>query len=268
MSAPDTYPNSPLALVAVEARHPETTEPLTAAQVKDLGRKLTKLWPAYKVGQEITIQVSNGVPTNPSVIKFHRWFSRDYTSAVVVKDAAISLETTKYPRWEDVRKLVRIVLDARHEVAPLVGCERIGMRYVNEVRAPGTQTGDWHQWINPSLLGPDVDTPFEMPLREWQALFVYGPTDGRSFALRYGPRDGYAVDPNGDLKRPNAPGSSQFFLLDFDSFWLPTNELPEFHTDELLEICDDLHAPVRSLFEGLITQKLRNEVLTDGLIHA
>ena len=78
--------------------------------------------------------------------------------------------------------------------------------------------------------------------------------------LRYGPRTGYAVEPRGQLRRATTP-TGAFFLLDFDSFWETPDAAPEFETEELLAKCDDLHAPVRKLFEGLITPRLRKEVL-------
>lgn len=49
--------------------------------------------------------------------------------------------------------------------------------------------------------------------------------------------------------------------MDIDSFWAPSDGFPEFDIEMLLAMCDDLHAPVRSLFERLITDRLRKEVL-------
>jgi len=77
-------------------------------------------------------------------------------------------------------------------------------------------------------------------------------------ALR--PRDGYAVDPGGELKR-SAPVPGAFFLLDIDSYWTPSEGIPEFDVGQLLTTSEDLHAPVRRLFESLITDELREEVL-------
>jgi uncharacterized protein (TIGR04255 family) len=261
MGEPIIYPNAPLALAAVEVRHPESDEPLTSEQLKVLSKRLTPNWPIKKPGQDISIQVVNGVPGPQVVEKYMRFFSRDYTSSVAVKDAAISLETTKYPGWKDFQALIKIILEARHEASPLIGCERIGLRYLDEIRVPGEAPIDWKPWIDASLLGPVLKDPIGLTLNEWQALFVYGPSNGHSVVLRYGPREGYAVDPSAALKRINAPKpGGHFFLLDFDSFWQPTDELPEFHPDEIVERCDYLHAPMRTLFDGLTTDKLRKEV--------
>ena len=78
--------------------------------------------------------------------------------------------------------------------------------------------------------------------------------------LRYGAWEGFAVDPGGDLKRSSAtPGP--FFLMDIDSFWIPIGGVPEFDVKALLTICDELHTPVGRLFERLITDRLREEIL-------
>lgn len=48
-------------------------------------------------------------------------------------------------------------------------------------------------------------------------------------------------------------------MLDFDSFWEPL-DIPEFDPSSLADTCDELRAPVRKLFDLLITDRLRNEV--------
>jgi len=48
-------------------------------------------------------------------------------------------------------------------------------------------------------------------------------------------------------------------MLDFDSFWQP-EEIPAFSADGLVQSCDDLRAPVRTLFTELINDRLVDEV--------
>lgn len=45
------------------------------------------------------------------------------------------------------------------------------------------------------------------------------------------------------------------FVLDFDSFWQPS-DIPAFESAGLLQACDELRAPVRSLFDAMITDQL------------
>jgi uncharacterized protein (TIGR04255 family) len=81
--------------------------------------------------------------------------------------------------------------------------------------------------------------------------------------VRYGPREGFAVAPGGPLQRATpAPGA--FFLLDIDSFWVPTGNVPQFTSASVGELCIDLHEPISRLFEHLITERLRSEVLRNA----
>ncbi|MFC2725538.1 MAG: TIGR04255 family protein, partial [Bifidobacterium dentium] len=64
------------------------------------------------------------------------------------------------------------------------------------------------------------------------------------------------------LRRP-LPSPGPLFKLDIDSYWQP-DDIPVFDPNRILAIADKLHDPVRSMFEGLITNRLRNEVLRRG----
>jgi len=79
--------------------------------------------------------------------------------------------------------------------------------------------------------------------------------------LRYGATQGWSVDPNGPLRLKSAD-HGPYFLLDIDSYWTSPAELvPEFALDDALMLCNELHSPVREVFEAAITEKLRNDVL-------
>lgn len=54
------------------------------------------------------------------------------------------------------------------------------------------------------------------------------------------------------------------FKLDIDSFWHAADEVPEFGVDLILNQADALHEPVRYVFESLITDRFREEVLRRG----
>jgi len=54
------------------------------------------------------------------------------------------------------------------------------------------------------------------------------------------------------------------FRLDIDSYWQPSVEVPEFDRDLILDLADTLHKPVREVFERLITDRLREEVLRNA----
>lgn len=261
----EVYPNAPVVLVALEVRHPPA-DPLTRAQRLTIKRQLTSHVPIMRTGEltRITAVQAAGAPAASAEVRveeFPRYFSRDNTMAVAVRAGSLVVETTRYVGWEQLRALVAEVLEARQEVGGVDGAERVGLRYVNEIRVPGEPVHDWAPWIDPTLLGAaPIGEELGLPARQWQGTTVLATGPDRTVVLRYGPREGFAVDPAGELKR-STPTPGSFFLMDIDSFWTPSDGVPEFDVKKLLTTCDELHAPVRKLFERLVTDRLREEVL-------
>ncbi|MGH9044178.1 MAG: TIGR04255 family protein [Acidimicrobiales bacterium] len=60
------------------------------------------------------------------------------------------------------------------------------------------------------------------------------------------------------MKRARPPSPGPLFALDFDCFWEPP-DIPEFKTETVMSTCDELRAPIRALFDMLITEKLLAE---------
>lgn len=260
----EVYPNAPVVLVALEVRHP-TTDPLTAAQRNTIKRRLSGHVPIMRTGQlqQLTVAQPVGgplVPPEPRAEEFPRYFSRDNTAAVSVRAEAVIVETTRYVRWEQMRALVADVLEVRREIGGVDGVERVGLRYIDEIRVPGGPEQDWAPWVDPTLVGPaTVGDELGLAATHWQGINVFTPGPERTIVLRYGPREGFAVDPGGGLKRSTStPGP--FFLMDIDSFWTPSEGVPEFDVKALLATCDELHASVRTLFERLVTDRLREDI--------
>ena len=81
-----------------------------------------------------------------------------------------------------------------------------------------------------------------------------------ALVLRYGAQSDYAVQSTPDLRRP-LPPPGPLFKLDIDSFWQAADEVPEFDAELILRQADALHEPVRGVFESVITDRLREEVL-------
>jgi uncharacterized protein (TIGR04255 family) len=186
--------------------------------------------------------------------------NREMTLAVSVRKEALTVEASRYTGWHEFMTLAIHALDARMKIAPISGIERVGLRYINEIRPPRETEIDWSQWIHSSLLGPGTVSAIALPLQQWQGLGIYGSPPGNMLALRYGTREGFAVDPTSDLRRVSSSDGSLFFLVDIDSFWTAEGPVPEYDREMLGSISEALHEPVRVLFESMITDKLRNEV--------
>ncbi len=268
MSKREIYPNAPIVLVALEVRH-SLGDPLDVRAVSKIATLLSDVLPLRSETQETSIVFTSGSapePSQPAVVQ--RWTSRDKRTAMTVRPEAIVVETTDYERYESLRELVGKVLKARSVTARGVGVERIGLRYIDEIRVPpdnGDTSTSWNEWVHPSLLGPrDVFSASGLTPSEHQGIALFQAGEDQVLALRYGPRKGYAVDPTLELRRPMLPPpDSPFFLIDIDSFWQPSGIWPEMDVETVLECIDRLHVPVREVFESLITDQLRKEVLRD-----
>jgi uncharacterized protein (TIGR04255 family) len=181
-----------------------------------------------------------------------------------MKSQAIVVETTAYTSFEAFTETVMQVVDARAKVSSIVGVERIGLRYVMEVRVPVGVDGriEWSNWIGEPLLGPQRIAPDGLFLTEWQGAAVYRePQPGRSLIVRYGPGVGQALDANYHLRRVTPAQPGPYFLMDIDSFWTPSGPIPEYNRSELVAIYQDLYAPARAVFQDMLTDRLKDDLL-------
>jgi uncharacterized protein (TIGR04255 family) len=261
----EIYPNASVALVAVEARHtvaPQIT-PEQEARLKEL------LAPEFPLHQPVpTLSFNIGMmgeaAPSPSAVNPPRFTNRSRTMAATFTQQSMVIETTEHEHFDRLAELIALTVSARQAVSPVDGLERLGLRYIDEIRVPSdVDEIDWSQWVTRSLLGPtDVAQKLSFPTGEHQGLVGYQFNPNRALTLRYGVRLGHAVQSAALVRK--MPPPSPFFLLDIDSFWMATEEIPEFNQDRILSICHELHNPVNDLFEALITERLRVEVLRNA----
>lgn len=265
----EVYPNAPLALVAVEVRFPEApgerSLPMTMQQsFRDL---LGEGWviESHKV-QQIEASFGPGSSGAQSIRTkvVPRFTVRDRTLSVAITDTSLTVETTRYRHYLDFRAVLECVFGAEAELIQPDGVARVGMRYIDEIRVPEVEPNrpsTWRDWLDASLLPPKLDAMVGAGYEPgaWDGVVRYSTGTDRSLVLRYGARQGYVVQPGGSLKRPDAPPPGPLFALDFDSFWEPS-DIPEYDVAALLAVCDQLRAPVRTLFDLVVTDKLRDDV--------
>jgi hypothetical protein len=253
--------------MAIEVRHP-LCEPLDRKQVAEVSTRIKQLLPLPSEMNEVSVTMQagpDGLPTQQQVVSnFPRWTSRDKRTALSVRPDSLVIETTDYGSYDRMRGLLEVALQTRLAVAAPVGVERIGLRYIDEIRVPadnGASAPDWDQWVDASLLGPaHVGAELGLSPVVNEGVFVYSGGTDRALVLRYGAQSDYAVQSTSDLRRP-LPPPGPLFKLDIDSFWQAAVEVPEFDAETILCQADALHEPVRGVFESVITDRLREEVL-------
>lgn len=258
----EIYPNAPIALVACEIRIPSTGQPLEPSQTRALEEALGDAFPLAMPVNRQTVQIGNvaGPATNERV---ERFADRERRAVVSVTPASLVVETSQYRGYEAFRPLLDLAIRAVTDSVAPKGPMRIGLRYIDEIRLMDNPTSlhDWEDYLSEAITGVSAlgEAAGGLEPKGWQGQAAFSGEDGMTVVVRYGPRDGLAVKPDGLPQRHVEPGP--FFLFDIDSFWEPSGGIPEWDVDWLLGQCDQLHAPIRALFEGVITDKLRDEVL-------
>ncbi|MBF4631376.1 TIGR04255 family protein [Clavibacter michiganensis subsp. phaseoli] len=268
MTTHRSYHNPPIALAILEIRHPSTGY-LTRGDVISLKQALLKIAPLMK--EETVTEVQFPITPNPgvqprtSVKTNHRFLTRDKQTSITFGADFLNVETTAYTHWSDLKALAQTAIDARLSTSVVDGVERVGIRLIDEVRVPSEEEEPrWSDWVVPSLLAPEFP---EESLKRVQQQFVVQyalPEPGTTLSLSYGAVNGPpAVDSGVNLVRANVPDPGFYFLIDTDAAWapLPGNSVPEFDSEFILRTADTLHVPATALFERLITDKLRDEVL-------
>ena len=265
MSDAETNPNAPVALVTMEIRHP-ATDSLTEFSNRELKGLLVDLLPIERQAQDMAWGMGPGGNPTPTPERFVRFVNRDNTIAASIKNQAVTIETTAYTSFEAFCAVAMQVVDARVQVSSIVGVERIGLRYVLEVRVPVGVNGriEWSNWIAEPLIGPQRLAPSGLLLTEWQGAAVYREQQpGKSLIIRYGPGVGQALDQNYHLRRITAAQPGPFFLMDIDSFWSPNGTIPEYDRSLLVTTFQDLYDPARSVFQEMLTTRLRDDLIAD-----
>ena len=201
---------------------------------------------------------------SPQPSTANRFLTKDRTSSVTVTPMNVLLETTQYEGYEWFRSLLEsclIALGTRAEA--IVGLERVGLRYVNEIRVPGlTSFTEWERYVSNKILAPMSILGDREP-SSIQGVVQAQPIDNVTILVRFGALKGQVVSPVGSLKVKQLAVDDPFFMVDIDSSW-SSESFDDYSVRAVLEICDKLHDPIDDLFDQTVTERLRKEVLRIG----
>ena len=267
-AATPPFRNPPLALTVLEIRYTELAGGFEEEMLHIVRQAVRGRLPLLEPQIEEHIEMALGTSEPISVQRrtHLRLSSRDRTTALVVKQDALVVETTAYAGWsQSFRPLVEKAIRALKDANPPDGVRRVGLRYIDEIRVPGvgSESSDWTGYVNDHLLAaasPEI-IPSGMQAQQWQGIVQYRTSPSSALTVRYGPQYGHAVDPGGPTRRQNPPRPGHFFLLDSDSYWSDEEEVPEYDTEWIMERCDLLYAPASEFFDIAVTDRLRDEVL-------
>mgnify|MGYP000119857388 CR=1 FL=1 len=137
----EIYPNAPIVDMIAEIRFSQC-EPLDKIKLRGFTTALDEHLPLLTEETGTSVQLSSPdgqveVPvTNGET--FPRWSSRDKRTVLTLRQNILSLETTDYPGYFNVRELLEKAVTALERLMAPKGVTRIGLRYIDEIRVPLT----------------------------------------------------------------------------------------------------------------------------------
>jgi uncharacterized protein (TIGR04255 family) len=261
------YPNRevfiqpPVVMVTAQAlfidsprlRQPENLEALAAAlQYRfPLAEQVTSMGMA-EAGPGLAPQM---VPQLGMVMR-----NAEATESLTVTSWSVTYETTAYRDFETFQAGL---VEACHALVSLnirPALQRIGLRYINEVRVPEpvTDVRHWAAWIDSAVLGALSVTPVEVPVRAAQGAVAFDLSNGGGLNV------GYAAIPQGTvvtpqfLVRPPVP-SGPAFVIDIDGYFeFGEGVTMQLNNEVAGDILSSVHGPVGSAFQHTITDNARS----------
>jgi uncharacterized protein (TIGR04255 family) len=208
---------------------------------------------------------SSGPPMLQSAMAGARFVDGVQHRAVVVGPSMVTVDTTSYSTFGEFSDFLDVVLDAVADVAPGRACQRLGLRYIDEIRIPDAQPGNveqWREWINNELIPPVAFKATE-DYRDISGVIDDKRSAGFGVRFTWHTGTGHVVNPQGPLLVPDASEPGPYFAIDTDSYWkfMPGADILTLGDSALKKHVHSLHDPVHEFFEMSLTDRLRNEIL-------
>lgn len=255
----EVFPHAPLALVAAEIRFTDAAR-LRQQQTRDeIAIAMEGRFPFAEPLQEASFNLTlGGAPQVQErvgvVLK-----NASSTESLTILSESLTYETTAYQSFEELLEAVTAACEALVEARVRPAVQRVGLRYVDEVRVPEavTDVRQWSRWIDEQLVAHLAVGPGEFPATSTQIVSTYDLGQGRGLNFRCAAlNQGTIVVPQ-HLKRP-AVESGPFFVLDFDGFRDFTNQdVVQLSAEVVGDSLSAVHVPCGTAFQRSITDEAR-----------
>lgn len=196
--------------------------------------------------REIKFGPKGVVTSSEEQSKEWRFHGKERTKTLTIGPRVVAVKHTTYQAYENVKTEFIGILDQLADLFPDVKSQRVGLRYVNEIKLDEINPTSWSSYLAPQLL-----SVFEFPPEDHRpALSRVLHNLELSFAdfnLRY--RFG--------MHNPDypAPIRQKLFILDFDAYTKSVVEIKE-----VGRLLDNFHACIQRYFEQSITDDLRSKL--------
>jgi uncharacterized protein (TIGR04255 family) len=267
MSTPsrEIYPRSPLSLVTIEFMF--GYEPrLNSREIRDsFATAVREIFPIF-AEEEFSSTGANQSSAVPQVSGTNA--ERSITTALSSRSFSFVIAGHGYKHFEQLVEYLMPTVKAALDVVPGVRVERLGLRYLNELRLPvsGDDGREWAVWVNPALIATGPALPSSV-ITGFQGRTAFRTGPERMLEMVFGDAFGSSiVSEEIPLTVPSWP-ESQFFIIDIDSSWVPETPV-EATVGSMEDMLMLLHAPIGDLFEWSITDSARDifrGVLNDNI---
>ncbi|WP_428116428.1 TIGR04255 family protein [Candidatus Poriferisodalis sp.] len=252
----EVYANAPLEFVTCEIRFPLVPR-LTDDDI--LNRLVEQFSDSLPIPATGTVQwADDDTDDGDETQRLLRFSNRDRTSSVVVTRTSLAIETTTYSEWSAFRTLIMQAISVVASNARVAGVERVGLRYIDEIRVPETITdaSQWSDWVAADVLSHLKTVPDMSPAGFTTAAVLHN--GNHHMLVRYAAMVGPGVVGDKPLRRRRQTPDGPFFVIDVDSYRDTSGpEMIDFDTEPVATVLDELHEPIGRLFQRSITDRAR-----------
>ncbi|SAL06966.1 hypothetical protein AWB78_08343 [Caballeronia calidae] len=236
----DRYKRNFLRQAVCEFRFPTLLDLGRPKPPDSFAKALRKEYPFLDLVQEM--QFGIGGEPGGSVNK-HVFRSEKRKWTVSIKENALSVETSAYTEYRELRSRTLSALAAAYKVIDTDFFTRVGLRYINVVQTDDEQDPIRHGWINDQLVAPLRSGLFS-GVSEFSGRLALASEDGGCLlqhSLRFKPRE--TMEENPEV----VPG----FTIDIDAF---RNGVKY---DEAGDVLDGMHTQAFNVFDWTLGEPAR-----------
>ncbi|NTU66356.1 MAG: TIGR04255 family protein [Candidatus Moranbacteria bacterium] len=210
--------------------------------------ELKKFFPLFAEKKDLEIGlsgdlVSNKISQTRNESVSYVFENSEKTKRFRVGERYVFIEYDKYSNSEELYKDIKVVIDRFILTFGVKTINRLGLRYINEIKLKEPNALDWKNYINKDLLGGLNFSKNEILSRSLSQLVFKKDKGDMSFT--------YGVF---NKEFPSEINIKEF-ILDFDCHSILPFELLE---ENILNRIELYHSHIEDLFEKCITQKFRD----------
>lgn len=157
--APQQLQHPPLKSMLGQLKFPHELQLADRSVIARLHQDVSDRYPRMLEETQMNLSVSPlGVQQQQSVLWRLTDFNQDWS--LLITPESLSVETKAYTVWADFAERLAEGLDFLERAVNHLARERIGLRYVNEIREGAGSAEEWAERLNPRILGLAGDPVF------------------------------------------------------------------------------------------------------------